>query len=111
MTPCDWIGIVTIRSVTRRITFTTGMINRRPGSRMPRTRQSRNNTPLLELLDDPHRQRERQQRNQRDDHDNNDQGSRWTLRSSGGPSLHGQSGRPSSSQSSPDRPGDTAGTR
>ena len=45
MMPCDWIGIVTIRSDTLRITSMTGMISRRPGARGPRSRPSRNTTP------------------------------------------------------------------
>src|SRR6266568_1209450 len=45
MMPCDWMGIVTIRSDTRRNTSTTGMMNRRPGRRMPMTLPSRNRTP------------------------------------------------------------------
>ena len=45
MIPCDWIGIVTMRSETRCSTSTNGMISRRPGSRMPTTRPRRNSTP------------------------------------------------------------------
>ena len=46
MMPWDWMGMVTIRSDTRRSTSTTGMINRRPGSRTPTTRPRRNSTPF-----------------------------------------------------------------
>src|SRR5215207_6745598 len=45
MMPWDWIGMVTIRSDTRRRTSMTGMIRVRPGSRTPMTRPSRNSTP------------------------------------------------------------------
>src|ERR1035441_8411215 len=43
--PCDWIGIVTIRSDTRRRLSTNGMMTRNPGSRLPMTLPSRNRTP------------------------------------------------------------------
>src|SRR5215211_7132907 len=46
MMPWDWMGMVTIRSDTRRSTSITGTINRRPGSRTPMTRPSRNSTPF-----------------------------------------------------------------
>ena len=46
MMPCDWIGIVTIRSDTRTSRSITGMIRARPGSFTPTTLPSRNNTPL-----------------------------------------------------------------
>src|SRR4029453_13051159 len=46
MMPWDWIGMVTIRSDTRRSTSTSGTISRRPGSRTPMTRPSRNSTPF-----------------------------------------------------------------
>src|SRR6266511_6266517 len=45
MMPWDWMGMVTIRSDTRRRTSISGTINRRPGSRTPTTRPSRNSTP------------------------------------------------------------------
>ena len=45
MIPCDWIGIVTIRSDTRCSTSTIGMINRSPGPRAPTTRPNRKSTP------------------------------------------------------------------
>ena len=50
MIPWDWIGIVTIRSDTRRSTSTNGMISRNPGARGPRTRPSRNSTPCSYCL-------------------------------------------------------------
>jgi hypothetical protein len=56
MMPWDWIGMVTIRSDTRRSTSISGTINRRPGSRTPTTRRAKQHA-LLVLLDDPHRQR------------------------------------------------------
>jgi hypothetical protein len=43
--PWDWIGMVTIRSDTRRSTSTSGTISRRPGARTPLTRPTRNSTP------------------------------------------------------------------
>src|SRR5512132_3324696 len=46
MMPWDWIGMVTIRSDTRRSTSISGRINRRPGSRTPMTRPRRNSTPF-----------------------------------------------------------------
>src|SRR5215211_7809773 len=46
MMPWDWIGMVTIRSDTRRSTSISGTINRRPGSRTPTTRPRRNSTPF-----------------------------------------------------------------
>src|SRR5215217_4592112 len=46
MMPWDWIGMVTIRSDTRRSTSTSGTISRRPGSRTPTTRPRRNSTPF-----------------------------------------------------------------
>src|SRR6266487_3859762 len=45
MMPWDWIGMVTIRSDTRRRTSISGTISFRPGSRTPTTRPSRNSTP------------------------------------------------------------------
>src|SRR5215218_760685 len=45
MMPWDWMGMVTIRSDTRRSTSISGTISRRPGSRTPTTRPRRNNTP------------------------------------------------------------------
>ena len=70
MMPCDWIGIVTIRSDTRCRTSTNGMINRSPGSRTPTHPAQPEQHPPLVLLDDPHRKRDQdQQRN--DDDDNN----------------------------------------
>src|SRR5260370_7756787 len=50
MMPWDWIGIVTIRSDTRRSTSTTGMIRLSPGAREPRSRPSRNSTPCSYCL-------------------------------------------------------------
>src|SRR5215203_6768572 len=46
MMPWDWIGMVTIRSDTRRRTSITGTISRRPGSRTPMTRPRRKSTPF-----------------------------------------------------------------
>ena len=46
MIPCDWIGIVTIRSDTRTSRSITGMISARPGSLTPTTLPSRKSTPL-----------------------------------------------------------------
>src|SRR5215208_446827 len=46
MMPWDWIGMVTIRSDTRRSTSISGTISRRPGSRTPTTRPRRNSTPF-----------------------------------------------------------------
>src|SRR5215217_6578843 len=46
MMPWDWIGMVTIRSDTRRSTSISGTISRRPGSRTPMTRPRRNSTPF-----------------------------------------------------------------
>jgi hypothetical protein len=37
MMPWDWMGMVTIRSDTRRSTSISGTINRRPGSRTSTT--------------------------------------------------------------------------
>src|SRR6185369_13177324 len=45
MMPCDWIGMVTIRRLTRCRTSTNGMMTVRPGSRTPTTRPNRNSTP------------------------------------------------------------------
>jgi hypothetical protein len=45
MMPWDWMGMVTIRSDTRRSTSSTGMIRVSPGSRTPTTRPRRNSTP------------------------------------------------------------------
>src|SRR6266542_1252149 len=45
MMPWDWIGMVTIRSDTRRSRSISGTIKVRPGSRTPMTRPSRNSTP------------------------------------------------------------------
>jgi hypothetical protein len=45
MMPWDWIGMVTIRSDTRRSASTSGTIRVRPGSRTPTTRPRRNSTP------------------------------------------------------------------
>jgi len=46
MMPCDWIGIVTIRSDTRWTRSTSGMMKMIPGPRAPPlTRPSRNCTP------------------------------------------------------------------
>jgi hypothetical protein len=45
MIPWDWIGIVTIRSETRRSTSITGTIMTRPGFLSPTTRPSRKSTP------------------------------------------------------------------
>jgi AcrR family transcriptional regulator len=55
--PCDWIGIVTIRSDTRTSRSITGMIRARPRSFTPTTLPSRNNTPLV-LRHDLYRQRQ-----------------------------------------------------
>src|SRR5215207_6570982 len=46
MMPWDWMGMVTIRSDTRRSTSISGRISRRPGSRTPMTRPRRNSTPF-----------------------------------------------------------------
>src|SRR5918996_14949 len=46
MIPWDWIGMVTIRSDTRRRTSMTGTIRVSPGSRTPMTRPRRNSTPF-----------------------------------------------------------------
>src|SRR5512139_2115309 len=46
MIPCDWIGIVTMRSDTFLNRSMTGMMNLRPGSLTPMTRPSRNHTPF-----------------------------------------------------------------
>jgi hypothetical protein len=46
MIPCDWIGIVTIRSETRWTRSTSGMMKITPGPRAPPlTRPRRNCTP------------------------------------------------------------------
>src|SRR5260370_32022513 len=50
MMPWDWIGIVTIRSDTRRSTSITGMIRLSPGARGPRSWPSRNSTPCSYCL-------------------------------------------------------------
>ena len=45
MMPCDWMGMVTIRSETRCRTSTNGMISRSPGWRRPMTFPKRKTTP------------------------------------------------------------------
>ena len=45
MMPCDWIGMVTIRSDTLCSTSMNGTMIRSPGVRVPRTCPSRNSTP------------------------------------------------------------------
>ena len=70
MIPCDWIGIVTIRSETRLIRSISGMITIRPGpNALSPTRPSRNFTArsLLEDVD-----RGRRHPHQRDDRDHGD---------------------------------------
>ena len=46
MIPCDWIGIVTMRSEIRRRTSTTGTIGLNPGIRTPITLPRRKWTPI-----------------------------------------------------------------
>jgi hypothetical protein len=41
----DWMGMVTVRRLTFRITSTNGIMNRMPGLRTLRTRPTRNTTP------------------------------------------------------------------
>ena len=60
MIPCDWIGIVTIRSDTRCSTSTNGTMNRKPGS-LRRSPGPAGTRRLLVLFDDPHRHRQHQQ--------------------------------------------------
>ena len=56
--PWDWIGIVTIRSDTRRSTSTNGTIRRQPGLADPDHPAEPEQHALLVLLDDAHRQRQ-----------------------------------------------------
>jgi hypothetical protein len=70
--PCDWIGIVTIRSDTRTSRSITGMIRARPGSFTPATLPSRNNTPLVSRHD-LYRQRQPDQGDDGENHKKDDQ--------------------------------------
>ena len=50
MMPWDWMGMVMIRSDTRRRMSIIGTIRVRPGSRIPMTRPRRNSTPFSYCL-------------------------------------------------------------
>jgi hypothetical protein len=67
MMPWDWMGMVTIRSDTRRSTSISGTINRRPAS-APHHPAQPEQDPSLVLLDDPDRQCQRDQPQHGDRH-------------------------------------------
>jgi hypothetical protein len=68
------IGMVTIRSDTRRSTSSTGTISRSPGSRTPTTPAEPEQHPSLVLLDDPDRQPQPQHHQRPGDHRGDDEG-------------------------------------
>ena len=69
MMPWDWIGMVTMRRVTRCRTSTTGMMTVRPGLANADDAAEPEQHALLVLLDHPHREGQEQDRENDDDGD------------------------------------------